>query len=70
MKTQRRREGMGCCDGEGEVGGVGYMWNLRMPVFSMRWRRRAVIHFDVLYMGAFVFGKVRERMSMFHFHIR
>ena len=46
------------------------MWNFRMPVFSIKWSSRAVIHFCVLYMGDLVFGNDLDRMSMFHFHIR
>ena len=69
VKTQMRREGMGVSwDSSG--GAAVWMWNLRRPVFSMRWRRRTDIHFwTVCVVGEdeVVFA---DRMLMAHFCIR
>ena len=51
-------------------GAAVWMWNLRRPVFSIRWRRRTDIHFwTVCVVGddGVVFA---DRMLMAHFRIR
>jgi len=51
-------------------GAAVWMWNLRRPVFSMRWRRRTDIHFWTVCVvddDGVVFA---DRMLMAHFRIR
>lgn len=72
MKTQSSVEGVGDgvdSDADAEMDG-GWMWNLRTPTLSTRYRSRADIHFCTLYVLYEGVEIGPEEILRHHFHIR